>query len=36
MASWYGRRNYDFADEWAMNDPLGQILHGYFDQMKNA
>jgi len=36
MASWYGRRNYDFADECAMTDPLGQILHGFFDQMKNA
>lgn len=36
MASWYGRRNYDFADEWAMTDELGRILHGYFDLMKNA
>ena len=34
MASWYARRNADFHGEWDMTDPLGRILHGYFDMMK--
>jgi predicted alpha/beta superfamily hydrolase len=36
MASWYARRNHDFFEAWAMTDPLGQLLHGYFDLMKQA
>ena len=36
LASWYGRRNYDFTEKWDMSDPLGRILHGYFDMMKLA
>src|SRR6187455_1676418 len=26
LASWYGRRNYDFHGEWDMTDPLGTLL----------
>ena len=33
-ASWYGRRNFDFTDDWDMSDRLGKILVGYFDMMK--
>jgi predicted alpha/beta superfamily hydrolase len=36
MASFYARRNYDFHGPWAMTDPLGQLLHGYFNMMKTA
>jgi predicted alpha/beta superfamily hydrolase len=35
-ASFYARRNYDFHGEWAMTDPLGQILNSIFDGMKKA
>ena len=35
-SSWYGRRNYDFTDDWDLSDPLGKILLGYFDMMKAA
>lgn len=36
IASWHGRRNYDFTGDWEMSDPLGKILVGYFDMMKAA
>jgi predicted alpha/beta superfamily hydrolase len=36
LASWYGRRNQDFHGEWDMSDPLGKLLHMYFDMMKAA
>jgi hypothetical protein len=36
IVGWLGRRNHDFIGEWAMTDPLGKILHGYFDQLKKA
>jgi predicted alpha/beta superfamily hydrolase len=36
LASWYGRRNHDFHDAWDMTDPLGKLLHTYFDMMKAA
>ena len=36
MASFYARRNYDFHGPWAMTDPLGLSLHGYFNMMKTA
>ncbi|MDP6810361.1 MAG: alpha/beta hydrolase-fold protein [Pseudomonadales bacterium] len=35
-ASFYARRNYDFHDEWDMQDVLGQTLHGIFEGMKAA
>lgn len=35
-ASWYGRRNHDFHGEWDMTDPLGTLLHSYFNMMKTA
>jgi predicted alpha/beta superfamily hydrolase len=36
MASFFARRNYDFHGPWAMTDPLGQVLHSYFNMMKAA
>ena len=36
LASWYGRRNHDFHGEWDMTDPLGRLLHTYFDMMRAA
>src|SRR5262245_60342039 len=36
LASWYARRNHDFHGEWDMTDPLGKLLHTYFDMMKAA
>jgi predicted alpha/beta superfamily hydrolase len=36
MASFYARRNYDFHGPWAMSDPLGQLLHRYFNMIKTA
>jgi hypothetical protein len=36
MAAFYSRRNYDFHGDWAMTDPLGKILHVYFEMMKKA
>jgi predicted alpha/beta superfamily hydrolase len=36
MASFYGRRNYDFHGEWAMTDPVGKVLQGYYDLMNRA
>lgn len=36
MAAFYSRRNHDFHGDWAMTDPLGRVLHGYFDAMKKA
>jgi predicted alpha/beta superfamily hydrolase len=36
LASWYGRRNYDFHGEWDMTDPLGTVLQSIFGMLKTA
>lgn len=34
FASFYGRRNFDFHEQWDMTDPMGQRLHEIFDALK--
>jgi len=36
FASFFGRRNFDFHDDWAMTDPLGKVLLDVFDGLKQA